>query len=447
MRMLMNGRHRIPPGSEDPGATTLLSSLHLGFVQLSCGLSVCDTPCRCDPGERIVDGHRQQDRHRAPHRGTPVAAGDQIVSEDRRRRPRHVDERPPHQAPRHQGVGGPGQQQRVQHIRHHEDRIQDDRQSEEDRLVDLEHLRGQRQPGDLAIAGVLGTAQQQRQRQRGAGAADIHEGGEKAVSRHERRGVAPAHGIGVGGQILQEDRRDHHVDGVVAIDADRPQQRDDQRIPEDPRQRVQRGDQRAEGSLDPGVDVDADREAERPERHNQHAQRHQRQERLANDRRHAVGHANDKAAVGERLLHPDADHCDDDRGEQTARSQGVGQKRQSRGIEADHQEHDRRRARIREPVLAEASSELVGDRRAGDDGQHPEGRGDRNLQQRQVRRDDRVPAGHRQVRDDHEEAAGDGERHDRDHPGANRRQIRVAIEPPERGRQLPDHRRPSRSRC
>ena len=78
----------------------------------------------------------------------------------------------------------------------------------------------------------------------------------------------------------------------------------------------------------------------------------------------------------------------------------VGQERQASRDRADHQE-----ARpIAIVALTNASwpkllAEVVGDRRARDDREHAERRGDRNLQQRQVRRDDarpsREPAGSR----------------------------------------------------
>ena len=128
--------------------------------------------------------------------------------------------------PVHQQVAAGRQDQRVEDVGNHEDRIQHDRQAEEDRLVDLEDLRRQRQAADLPEAGSL----------------EFHSTSASAIvapvpptfTNVVKKPYAVTYGSGcpaviaatLAGEVLQEDRRHDRVHGVVAIDPDRPEQRD-----------------------------------------------------------------------------------------------------------------------------------------------------------------------------------------------------------------------------
>ena len=91
-------------------------------------------------GERKIDHHRNHNGDHSLDGRFPVLAGNQVMSDDRRRGPRHVHKRFVDHAPTHKQIGAGRQDQGVENIRDHENGIQHNRETEEDRLVDLENL-------------------------------------------------------------------------------------------------------------------------------------------------------------------------------------------------------------------------------------------------------------------------------------------------------------------
>ena len=88
-----------------------------------------------------------------------------------------------------------------------------------------------------------------------------------------------------------------------------------------------------------------------------------------------------------------------------------------RGIDLQHQKDGGGHRGADARLLVEPASQIEGDGQAREHGQQAEGRRDRDLQDRRVWRDARLPAGHRRVRDNEEQPADDRQRDDRDHPG------------------------------
>ena len=89
--------------------------------------------------------------------------------------------------------------------------------------------------------------------------------GEETVGGHIRQRLAGGHRFHVRGQVLEKDRRDDGIHGVVAIDADGPEQRDQEGIHQNARQRVQGEDQRLESGLHEVVNVHSQHKADHPE--------------------------------------------------------------------------------------------------------------------------------------------------------------------------------------
>ena len=145
-----------------------------------------------------------------------------------------------------------------------------------------------RKPGSL-------DPQDERERDGRSGAADVDEVGEETVGRHIRQRLPGGHRFDVRRQVLEEDRRDDGVHGVVAIDADGPQQRDQEGIHQNAGQRVQGEDERREGRLHDVVDDPLPARSGSPRRpDDEEEQRAEREERLVDDRRHVVGQLDDE---------------------------------------------------------------------------------------------------------------------------------------------------------
>ena len=184
---------------------------------------------------------------------------------------------------------------------------------------------------------------------------------------------------------MEEDRRDDGIHGVVAIDADGPEQRDQEGIDQDARQRVQREDQRLEGGLHEVVNVHSQHEADHPEHQHQKEQRAERQEGLVNHRRHILGQLDDNVLVREELLHANGNQRDEDRGEQPLRAQAVHRKRDvlrlRAQLELDHQEDHGGHRRAHDGFLLELLPQVVADGEAHKDREQAERGGDRDLQE------------------------------------------------------------------
>ena len=165
-----------------------------------------------------------------------------------------------------------------------------------------------------------------------------------------------------------------------------------------------------------------------PEEHDQDQQRHERQERLRNDGRYARRHPDHDIAVGQELLNSNRDDGDEDRDEQSLRSESVHSERALRQMELQHQERDRCERGAGESLLLQAFAKIVCDGKTGYDCQQTERGCDRYLQQREVGTDSHLPSRKRQIRHDQEEPADDGQRNNRHHSRAYRREVRVLAE-------------------
>src|SRR6185503_10691437 len=106
---------------------------------------------------------------------TPIAAGHEVMTYDGWGGPGNVYKGLLNESPIHQQIGGSGEDQGVEDVRNHEDRIEDDGESEKDGFVDLKNLSGEGEPADFAEAGVAGIEHEQREGDGGAGAADVDE--------------------------------------------------------------------------------------------------------------------------------------------------------------------------------------------------------------------------------------------------------------------------------
>ena len=331
--------------------------------------------------------------------------------------------------PLHEQERAGRQDQRVEDIRDHEDGIEHDGEAEEDRFVDLEDLGRQGQAADFPIARLLGVPHDERQGDGCAGAANVDEGGEETVGSHIRQRLAGGHRLHVRGQVLQEDRSNDGIHGVVAIDADGPEQCDQEGIHQDPGQRVQGEDHGLKRGLHEVVDVHPEHEANHPEHHHQKEQRAEGQEGLVHHRRHILGQLDDNVLVREKLLHPNTNQGDKDRGEQPLRAEAVHRERYvirlGSQLELDHQEDHGGNRGADNGLLLQLLAQVIADGEAHKHREQAEGGGDRDLQKLEVGRDDLVPASHRQEGDDDEQPPNDRKRHHRYHPGADSGQVGI----------------------
>ena len=85
-------------------------------------------------------------------------------------------------------------------------------------------------------------------------------------------------GLGVGGEILEEDGGDDRVEGVVAVDAEAPQGGDEEGVDDDSGERVEGEDERLEEAAQSVGEIKAEDEADEPETRQQHRQRDERGE-------------------------------------------------------------------------------------------------------------------------------------------------------------------------
>ncbi len=107
------------------------------------------------------------------------------------------------------------------------------------------------------------------------------------------------------------------VQGVVAVDPHGPEHGHEEGVHKDARQGVQREHQGPEGPLNHVVDVEAEHKPDGPEEDHQEQQGHERQERLIDDWRHAVGKPDNKVRIREQLLDANGDERHEDRREES----------------------------------------------------------------------------------------------------------------------------------
>ena len=78
-------------------------------------------------------------------------------------------------------------------------------------------------------------------------------------------GVPGIPGLGVRGEIVEEDGGDDRVEGVVAVDAEAPQGRDKEGVDDDPGKRVEGEDEGLEEAAESVGEIEAEDKPHEPE--------------------------------------------------------------------------------------------------------------------------------------------------------------------------------------
>src|SRR5436305_14078318 len=103
------------------------------------------------------------------------------MPKDWRRSPWYVDEWFVNEIPVHQQVCRCSQEQCIENVRDHKNRIQNNRQPKENRLINLKNLGWKRQSANLAKRRLLRIPHHDCQRDGCPGSADIYKRGKKSV--------------------------------------------------------------------------------------------------------------------------------------------------------------------------------------------------------------------------------------------------------------------------
>ena len=89
-------------------------------------------------------------------------------------------------------------------------------------------------------------------------------------------------------------------------------------------------------------------------------------------------------------------------------------------VERDQEKRNAGEDNTREPILAAAAAEIVGDGEGNKERKHPKGGGDGDLEERGPGGDRAFERWQRRMGDEHEQSADDRQRHDRHDAGTDR---------------------------
>ena len=173
-------------------------------------------------GKWKIDPHRDDDRDGAPDRRLPVASGNQVMADDGRRRPRDINKGFGNDVPLHQEKAAGRQDQGVENIGHHEDGVEHNRKSEKDGFVDLKNLGDQRQAADFSKTWFGRVEHDEGQCDCCSRPPDVDKGRKKTERSNIGQRESMSRCLDVGGEVLEKNGSDDGVEGIVAIDPDRP---------------------------------------------------------------------------------------------------------------------------------------------------------------------------------------------------------------------------------